>query len=65
MTYEENIIPIEVKAGINTKAKSLKIYKQYYSPGTALLLSGRPMLPPINNTMQLPLYTASKFQLLI
>ena len=65
LVYEENIIPIKVKAGINTKAKSLKIYNQYYSPKTALLLSGRPMLPSIKNTMQLPLYAASKFQSLI
>lgn len=62
---EDNIIPIEVKAGINTKAKSLKIYKERYSPKTSILLSGRPMLPSTNSTMQLPLYAASKFQLLI
>jgi len=63
--YENNIIPIEVKAGINTKAKSLKVYNEHYSPKTSVLLSGRPMLPSINNTMQLPLYAASKFQFLI
>lgn len=62
---EENIIPIEVKAGINTKAKSLAIYKKRYSPKTAILFSGRAMKPPKNNTYQLPLYFASKFQSII
>lgn len=65
MDYEDDIIPIEVKAGINTKAKSLKVYKNYYHPGVSVLFSGRPMLPAINNTMQLPLYMASKFHRLI
>lgn len=65
MDYEDDIIPIEVKARINTKAKSLKIYKERYSPKTSILLSGRPMLRSINKTMQLPLYAASKFQFLI
>lgn len=65
LDYEDEIIPIEVKAGINTKAKSLKVYKERYSPKTSVLLSGRPMLPSTNNTMQLPLYIASKFQFLI
>lgn len=62
MDYEGAIIPIEVKAGISAKAKSLKVYKERYSPDTAILLSGRPMLPTKNNTIQLPLYMASKFQ---
>jgi predicted AAA+ superfamily ATPase len=63
MDYEGNIIPIEVKAGISAKAKSLKVYKERYSPTLAILLSGRPMLPAKSNTVQLPLYMASKFQL--
>ncbi len=65
MDYDSHIIPIEVKAGINTKAKSLIVYKERYSPKLALLLSGRPMLPARNNTVQLPLYMASRFQLLV
>ncbi len=61
--YDSHIIPVEVKAGINAKAKSLKVYKERYSPKVSLLLSGRPMLPIKGNTVQLPLYMASKFQL--
>jgi uncharacterized protein len=63
--HDGEIIPIEVKAGVNTKAKSLKVFKERYSPRTSLLLSGRPMLPSRKNTTQLPLYMASKFQSLI
>ena len=40
---DDKIIPIEVKAGINTKAKSLRVYKQLYSPEITLLLSGNPI----------------------
>lgn len=65
MDYENDIIPIEVKAGINTKAKSLTVYKNCYSPKTSVLLSGRPMLPSTNKTVQLPLYAASKFHQLM
>lgn len=61
MDHEGKIIPIEVKAGINSKAKSLKIFCDYYSPNEALLLTGRPMLPLKNNIVQLPLYMASKY----
>lgn len=61
--YDSHIIPVEVKAGINTKAKSLKVYKERYSPKVSILLSGRPMLPIKGNTVQLPLYMASKFQI--
>jgi uncharacterized protein len=59
---EDEIIPIEVKAGISAKAKSLKVYQEKYAPKKAILLSGRPMLPPKGNTLQLPLYLASKLQ---
>lgn len=65
MENEGAIIPIEVKAGINTKAKSLKVYIERYSPKTTLLLSGRAMLPVNVNMIQVPLYLASKFQLLM
>ncbi len=56
------IIPIEVKAGINTKAKSLKVYIDKFKPKKTLLLSGRPILLKNKINIQLPLYLASKFQ---
>ena len=37
---EENIYPIEVKAGVNKKAKSLQVYKEFYLPIKRFLLSG-------------------------
>lgn len=33
-------IPIEVKAGINTKAKSMRVFREKYGPEKAVLLSG-------------------------
>ncbi len=56
----EEIIPVEVKSGINTKAKSLKIYIEKYSPARAFLLSGTPAISTNNKTTLLPLYMASR-----
>ena len=38
---EGNIIPIEVKAADNTKAKSLKVYMDKYKPAYAIKLSAK------------------------
>ncbi len=59
--HNEDIIPIEVKAGINTKAKSLRVYIEKYSPKNAILFSGRPIISKDKIKTQLPLYLASKF----
>ena len=56
---DNKIIPIEVKAGTNTKAKSLKVYKDLYSPEKTFLLSGNPIK---NNKNMLPLYLAHRVQ---
>ena len=32
---EKDVFPIEAKAGINTKAKSLKVYRELFSPPSA------------------------------
>ncbi len=37
--YENNIIPVEVKANINLKAKSLKVYMDKFKPNTAIRFS--------------------------
>jgi len=63
MDYDGAITPIEVKAGINTKAKSLKVFRERYLPEQAVLLSGRAMLPMKNGMTQLPLYMAGKYPL--
>jgi len=64
MDYSGTVTPVEVKAGINTKAKSLRAFLERYEDKEALLLTGRAMLPNRNNTVQLPLYMASKYPFL-
>jgi len=39
MQLENNIVPIEVKAETNLKAKSLKVYREEYSPAVAVRFS--------------------------
>ena len=58
LELDEQIIPVEVKAGINTKAKSLKIYKELYNPQQTFLLSGTPM--DSMHKERLPIYFAGK-----
>jgi len=38
---EKGIIPLEVKSGINTKAKSLKVFEDRYHPEKSIILSSR------------------------
>jgi hypothetical protein len=64
LDYSGTVTPVEVKAGINTKAKSLRVFLERYEDKEALLLTGRAMLPNRNNTVQLPLYMASKYPFL-
>lgn len=52
-----NIIPIEVKAGVSTRAKSLKIYIEKYSPPKNYILSAKPYQTR-GKQIQLPLYLA-------
>ena len=52
------VVPIEVKAGINKKAKSLEIYLKEYQPKRAILFSGNPLLPASGLLEFLPLYFA-------
>ena len=55
----KNIIPLEVKSGINTKAKSLKAYNEKYHPQFALRAS---LLPFIDQgwIRNIPLYAVSR-----
>ena len=41
LPYKEIVIPVEVKSGIRTQAKSLVEYKKKYSPQLAVKLSGK------------------------
>ncbi len=58
------IIPVEVKAGVNTKAKSLRVFKEKYNPASSLLLSGKIKKQTKDGNLRLPLYLASLFPLL-
>lgn len=53
------IIPIEVKAGLNTKAKSMRVFRQKYTPETAILLSAQGSNQQDNGLLHAPLYLAS------
>ena len=52
---EGRIIPVEVKSADNTRAKSLKIYMDTYSPDYAIKLSAK-NFGFENNIMTVPLY---------
>lgn len=55
----ERIIPIEVKSGVNTKAKSMRTYRQRYSPEKAILFSGLGVNQFDHGLLHAPLYLAS------
>jgi len=54
----EQVIPVEVKAGVNTKAKSMKTYREKYTPKNAILLSGQGSCQKDNGLLHAPLYLA-------
>ena len=51
------VIPIEVKSGTNVKAKSLKTFRDNYSPKLAVRFSMKPV-EYNNSLLNLPIYTA-------
>jgi predicted AAA+ superfamily ATPase len=60
LQYDGEIIPIEAKASVNLKAKSLKVYMDYYNPKVAVRTSlsryGRN-----KNLYDIPLYLLGEF----
>lgn len=61
LQYDGNIIPIEAKASVNLRAKSLKAYMDYYEPAVALRTSLARF--GINeNLYDIPLYLLGEFQ---
>jgi uncharacterized protein len=54
----EQVIPIEVKAGINTKAKSMKVYREKYAPETVILFSAQGTNQKDHGLLHAPLYLA-------
>lgn len=59
LEHTSGVVPIEVKAGINTKAKSLTVYKELFNPSRSVLLSGNPVLKSKGITQFFPLYLAA------
>lgn len=59
LARQGQIIPIEVKAGLNTKAKSMRIFRQKYKPEIAILLSAQGSNQQDNGLLHAPLYLAS------
>jgi predicted AAA+ superfamily ATPase len=55
----EQVIPIEVKAGVNTKAKSMQTYRDKFSPRNAFLLSGQGTNQMDQGLLHAPLYLAA------
>ena len=51
----KDYVPIEAKAGINTKAKSLKVFRELFSPPYAIRTS---LVPHVDGTVtkDIPLY---------
>lgn len=61
---DTKIIPVEVKSGLNVKARSLKVYREKYNPA----LSARFSLLPLeynSGLMNIPLYYSFLFEELI
>lgn len=54
----DQIIPIEVKAGVNTKAKSMQTYRDKYAPANAVLFSGQGANQLDHGLLHAPIYLA-------
>jgi predicted AAA+ superfamily ATPase len=61
MDIDGEVVPIEVKAGINKKAKSLKVFRERYHPRLSLLLTANGILDMGAGRIHLPLYLAARF----
>lgn len=58
LSYQDNILPLEIKSGLNTKAKSLKIYGEKYNP-PFLTRSSQRNFNKNKNLYDIPLYAIS------
>ena len=55
-----SVVPIEVKSGKRTRAKSLAVYVERYQPKTTIKLIGSTGSIEDSSALVLPLYYASK-----
>jgi len=61
LEIQGNVIPVEVKSGRQTHAKSLQIFSEKYKPGYQIVLSALPLEVHSGKKMQCyPLYLAGK-----
>lgn len=60
MDIEGEVVPVEVKAGINTKAKSLSVFRAKYGPRHSLLFTAAPLAVMAQGCAHLPLYLADR-----
>lgn len=58
--FEENIVPIEVKSGSRTRAKSLAVYSETYSPKLKIVTSAKNLHFTNDKTLYMPLYLMDK-----
>ncbi|OGV85418.1 MAG: hypothetical protein A2340_04745 [Lentisphaerae bacterium RIFOXYB12_FULL_60_10] len=58
LSSDDRIIPIEVKAGLNTKAKSMQTYRSAHKPEKAILFSGLGANQLDRGLLHAPLYLA-------
>lgn len=59
--FEGEVIPIEIKSGWVTQAKSLKVFAEKYNPPYRIILSGRPFKVDHKHRVQFyPLYLAGR-----
>ena len=60
ITREEGVIPIEVKSGWITRAKSLQKFIEKYRPPYTVIMSGRELkIDVLNKYYNCPLYLVS------
>ena len=61
MVVDGEVVPVEVKSGINKKAKSLKVFCEQYHPKQSLLLTAAEIQDMGEGRVHLPLYLAARF----
>ncbi|MBT3191336.1 MAG: ATP-binding protein [Verrucomicrobia bacterium] len=61
MDVDGEVVPVEVKAGINTKAKSLSVFRARFNPRRSVLFTAAPLAAMAQGCTHLPLYLADRF----
>lgn len=61
LTCEDRIVPVEVKSGTRTRARSLEVYREKYNPELCIKISAR-SINRRGNELEIPLYCAGKIK---